>query len=336
MGAWMNPDNLDEAPVAAAGLGSIPVIDLSSGLDAATVAAIADACRRWGFFQVIGHGLDSAAMDAVMTQTAAFFARPKADKRSLMRSRDNPWGFYDRELTKTVRDKKEVFDIGPDIATDKTSSLDGLFAGQTRWPSQKGFQATVRRHFSACETLSETLVEALSLGLGASPDRLATAFRPAHTSFLRLNFYPVADPLAGEDAAGGHLGIHHHTDAGALTVLMQDRVAGLQVFHDGLWYGVEPLAGAFVINIGDMVQVWSNDAYRAPIHRVLAMENRDRFSIPFFYNPAYEAVVEPLPEAVADRPARYTGFSWGEFRRKRADGDFSDYGTEVQISDYRL
>ena len=174
------------------------------------------------------------------------------------------------------------------------------------------------------------------MGLGARADRLGGAFVPTSTSYLRLNYYPVADPLAGEGADGGDLGIHHHTDAGAVTVLLQDEVPGLQVYRDGAWYGVEPRDDAFVINIGDMVQVWSNDIYRAPIHRVLAMENADRYSFAFFSNPAYEAEIAPLAETVSpQRPARYRGFSWGEFRRKRADGDFADYGTEVQISDYR-
>ena len=114
-------------------------------------------------------------------------------------------------------------------------------------------------------------------------------------------------------------------------------MVGLQVYRDGLWHSVRPLAGALVINIGDMVQVWSNDRYRAPVHRVLAMESADRRSLPFFYNPAYRAVVAPLDNLVdAGHPPHYAPIAWGEFRRKRADGDFANYGTEVQISDYRL
>jgi isopenicillin N synthase-like dioxygenase len=86
-----------------------------------------------------------------------------------------------------------------------------------------------------------------------------------------------------------------------------------------------------------MVQVWSNDRYRAPVHRVLAMNRAERRSLAFFFNPAYDTVVAPLDKLVdARHPARYAPISWGEFRRKRADGDFANYGAEVQISDYRL
>ena len=163
------------------------------------------------------------------------------------------------------------------------------------------------------------------------------SFEPTHTSFLRLNYYPVEDPLSDlpdEVRDGADLGIHHHSDAGAVTILIQDDVGGLQVFKDGYWYDVEPIAGAFVVNIGDMVQVWSNDEYRAALHRVQAMSSIDRYSFPFFFNPAYGAIVEPLE--CAKTPNLYLGIDWGEFRRRRADGDYANVGKEVQIADYHV
>jgi isopenicillin N synthase-like dioxygenase len=199
------------------------------------------------------------------------------------------------------------------------------------------FEPAMRAYFEACEALAGRLMEALSRSLGAPENEMHRLFEPTHTSFLRLNFYPVDDPLGDEADGGADLGIHHHSDAGALTVLLQDEVSGLQVYRKGAWHLVEPLDGAFVINIGDMVQVWSNDLYRAPIHRVLAMNDADRTSIPFFYNPSYEARIAPLDDAVrrSGRP-HYSAIPWGEYRRRRADGDFADYGAEVQISDYRI
>lgn len=194
----------------------------------------------------------------------------------------------------------------------------------------------MRHYFSECETLSSKLMEAVCLGLGSPTGGLTKYFQPVHTSFLRLNYYPVADPLGDEHSGGADLGVHHHTDAGALTLLLQDDVKGLQVYRDGAWYGVMPLKDAFVVNIGDMIQVWSNDLYRAPVHRVSAMDRADRYSLPFFFNPAYDTVVAPLEATVNDsRPANYRAISWGEFRRRRADGDYADSGAEVQISDYK-
>ncbi|MEO1202195.1 MAG: 2OG-Fe(II) oxygenase family protein, partial [Pseudomonadota bacterium] len=88
---------------------------------------------------------------------------------------------------------------------------------------------------------------------------------------------------------------------------------------------------------GDMAQVWSNDQYRAALHRVITNTDRDRYSSPYFFNPSFDTDYAPLPSCVsASNPARYRPINWREFRTKRADGDYADYGDEVQITDYRI
>ena len=94
-------------------------------------------------------------------------------------------------------------------------------------------------------------------------------------------------------------------------------------------------AGALTINIGDIVQVWSNDRYRAPLHRVLANSSHPRYSAPFFLNPNYQAMYAPLPSALEGRAPLYHPINWGEFRAGRAAGDYADVGDEIQISDFR-
>lgn len=339
------PD-LDLDPVAS-GTGpgrEVPVIDVGPLMAArdepergAVAGEIAAACREWGFFQVVNHGLgDGPRGDlpgGVRRQMEAFFALSRADKETVLRTRENPWGYYNNELTKNQRDRKEVFDF-------TREDSDEIYRAGNRWPPLAGFRSTMLAWLDACEQLSLRLLEAFCIGLDLAPNALASSFMPRHTGFVRLNHYPVEDPMAGSTAA--HLpvadrGVHHHTDAGALTVLLQDAVGGLQVHRDGSWYDVTPVPGALVINTGDMMQVWSNDVYRAAMHRVLAMEAMDRFSIPFFFNPAAGTVVEPLPSTVGEgRPARYRPIDWSEFRGRRTDGDYADYGPEVQISQYRI
>jgi isopenicillin N synthase-like dioxygenase len=317
-------DTLDDAPVATAPAASLPTLDLRQA-DAA-VAAMARGCREWGVFHLVGHGLALEALQEVRDLSRAFFARPQGEKRALSRSKANPWGYFDRELTKTRRDRKEIFDIacgdgGPGAP----------FEGATPWPREPArFEAVMRRYADACAELSARLLAILAQSLGVPEAALAGRFRPSHSSFLRLNYYPVRDALADE-LGPSDLGIHHHTDAGALTVLLQDAVSGLQVFRDGLWHDVAPLDGALTVNIGDLVQVWSNDRYPAPIHRVRAMTREDRYSAAFFYNPSYTATIAP---EVAGEPAHYRPFSWKAFRAGRAEGDYADYGQEVQISDF--
>ncbi len=146
-------------------------------------------------------------------------------------------------------------------------------------------------------------------------------------------------PLESEAAAGtmqlGDMALHHHTDAGALTILLQDEVGGLQVSANNAWFDVQPVAGALVINVGDMMQIWSNDRYRAALHRVRPITDRPRYSIQFFFNPAYETDCAPLPAVVGDGP-KYRTVNWGAFRQARTDGDYADYGKEIQIEDFLL
>ena len=249
---------------------NVPVIDIRAlAEDSGARAALDDACRVWGFFQITGHGVDAGLLDAMLVQMRRFFAMAAADKHAIDRTAENAWGFYDQELTKNTRDWKEIFDVGP-------AETDGPLAGsRPQWPAAlPDFKTTMLKFFDAGEHVAKQLLAAISANLGMAPDHLNGAFTPRHTSFLRLNYYPPcddpADPTAVTAPTSGHLGINHHTDAGALTVLLQDEQAGLQVFRDNSWHTIEPRADAFVINIGDMMQVWSNDQYRAPLHRVLA------------------------------------------------------------------
>jgi len=280
----MSDGNLDLAPVAPIeALGGVPVIDIS-GPREKVVGEVADACRDWGFFQVRGHGVPQSVMTGTLEAARSFFALPREAKRGYLRTVGNPWGYYDRELTKNARDKKEVFDIGPD-ATGQRSGADA-FEGTTLWPDKPAnFRSAIEDYVAAADRVSMFLLEAIREGLGAA-DAISSTFRPTHSSFLRLNHYTVEDPMAGEQSDRVGLGVHHHSDAGALTLLWQSDTAGLQVYRDGYWFDIPPIHDSFVINIGDMVQVWSNDLYLAPQHRVIAMESVDRFSFPYFCNPS--------------------------------------------------
>ena len=299
------------------------------------MAALDEACREWGFFQVVGHGVGENVRRETQRQMERFFALPAAEKHAIIRTVENAWGFYDQELTKNVRDWKEIFDVGP-------PETQGPLAGtRPQWPaSLPEFKTALESHSEACERVGVRLLSAIGMNLGMPADYLSKSFEPVHTSFLRLNYYPVCDDPAAPDSptvpGGGHLGISHHTDAGALTVLMQDDVPGLQVEQSSTWHTVEPRADAFVINIGDIVQVWSNDIYKAPLHRVIASSDRARYSVAYFFNPAYEADYAPLPGVCDERnPPRYEPINWGEFRAGRAAGDYADYGEEIQISQFR-
>ena len=302
---------------------AIPLIDLQD-YPGSIVNKLSSACAQWGFFHVINHGIDSQLVAALQWASREFFCLPTEMKHAVSRSMDNPFGYYDRELTKNLRDRKEIFDFAPNEVTPIP-------------PLPPGFRNTLDEYGAACHKLSLALIAICCDGLGAPRDSLAHHFRDGHSSFLRLNYYPLSDSLAGSDApAAGPHGISQHTDAGAITILLQDEVAGLQVWHDETWLDVAPVEGAMTINIGDMLQVWSNDRYRAPLHRVRASARRARYSAAYFCNPDYHTTAAPLNSAVSiDNPACYRPIPWAEFRRLRAMGDYGDYGEEVQIFHYR-
>jgi isopenicillin N synthase-like dioxygenase len=311
---------------------NIPVISIARLESRETLRALDSACREWGFFQVSEHGIDEDVIAALHREMRAFFAQPAIAKRAISRTAENPWGFFDRELTKNTRDWKQIYDYGPPDG--------GAMVPQ--WPTAlPRFRPAVEAFYRACQTLAFRLLAAVSVNLGMPGAHLAADFRPAHTSFLRLNYYPrcpkPARPSGLHAPSAGHLGINHHTDAGALTLLLQDSQPGLEVYRGGEWHLVEPRRDALVVNIGDIVQVWSNDRYEASLHRVITHANAERFSAPFFFNPAYSAAYAPLPSTVdAEHPPAYRPINWGEFRTRRAAGDYADCGEEVQISHYRV
>lgn len=317
---------------------NVPVISIRSLDDPRTLAALDGACRDWGFFQVVDHGIDSRVIANLMHKTHEFFMMPKTTKRSISRTAENPWGYFDQELTKNTLDWKEVFDYGPAELPD--DGRDPVIFPQ--WPRfVPGFKAAVLEYYRHCEKLGFGLLDAIARNLGMPDQSLRGLFEPRHTSFVRLNYYPVcptpANPADATAPTQGFLGVNHHTDAGALTMLLQMDEPGLEVFNDGVWHLVERRDDALVINIGDIVQVWSNDRYRAALHRVSANSQKARYSAPFFLNPAYNANYAPLPTTVdAAHPARYRPINWGEFRNLRAAGDYADQGEEVQISHYAV
>lgn len=316
-----------------------PIIDISpllgapaanGALDESTVSQIRDACSKWGFFYVVGHGVSAELLSRFYEQQAAFFALPRPLKASIKRHATNSKGWYDDELTKNKRDWKEGFDLGA-----QEGSLDGRgLDGYNQWPGVDCalplFEPTCREYFAEAQRVATLLTRAMSQGLGMPANHFDSEFA-RHTSYLRLNYYPVCpDP-------SGHRCISPHTDAGAVTVLTQSAVSSLQVELDGEWHNVPPVPDSFVINTGDVMQVWSNGLYRAPVHRVIAQRDLERYSAPFFFNPNYDTDYFPIPSTVSDeRPAKYRPINWGKFRMARFAGDFADVGAETQISDFEI
>lgn len=320
-----------------------PILDVGglgepgSGALERLAASLEGPCRDWGAFQIVGHGIPETELAAFDDAVRTLFALPPERLHAVRRTRENARGYYDQELTKQRPDWKQVFDYGAERPPGSVRHSDG----SNQWPDGLGDARDVLlRHYQHCERVGLQLLEALCVSLDLPPDALAGDFVD-HSSFVRLNRYPPCETPADPQTPGlpseGHFGVHHHTDAGALTLVVQDEVGGLQVRKDDRWVVVEPVPGALVVNLGDMLQVCSNDRYLSPLHRVMVHPDRERFSAPFFLNPAYESEYAPLPALLAGgEPARFRAIRWAHFRDQRSAGDFADYGAEIQIDDFRI
>ena len=321
----------------------IPTIDLAAyragSLDKVALDELARACEDHGFFLLKGHGEDEL-IARVFAESAAFFAEPKAYKLEILRDDENPLGYFDRELTKQKRDQKEVFDFKAGGHVSKNPRK------QTRWPqARQDFRQVLSTFFARFTELSEETMAMVFAALGMPRDEIertmADGFGYRHSSAARLNFYPPHDPVPGGERAGvnalGDMALHHHTDPGAITLLLQDDHGGLQAYskRDG-WIDVPPTPGTIVVNVGDILQVWTNDRCTAGMHRVLPVASkRGRYSTPFFYQPRIDATVRPWVQE-GELP-RYRSFSWREFIGGRVADNFTDTGAEdIQIDKYRV
>lgn len=301
---------------------SPPIIDVAplAGMNPAAQIRVArtlrQACVTTGFFYAANHGIDLTLVNGVLVQAKRFFDQPDATKLrvSMKNSRWNRGfdGIGNQRLdAATGFDRKESYFVGIDYGADHPLVRAGTpYYGPNQWPDNlPGWRKRVLEYFAAVEQLSRHLMNGIALSL----DLPWGYFEPTlseHVSSLRLLHYPPhpnADPTR-------EVGCGAHTDWGAITVLAQDDIGGLEIqLPDGGWIPAPPVSGALIVNIGDMMQRWTNDRYVSTRHRVLNRTAHDRYSAAFFFDPSYHTQVECLPTCCdATRPARYPPITSGE------------------------
>jgi isopenicillin N synthase-like dioxygenase len=292
---------------------AIPIVDiggLSSPDDsvrAEVAREIGRAARDVGFLYVRGHGLDPRLSVELLEATKAFFAQDPAAKMAAYIGRSGNHSGYVPEGEEVFAsgkvDKKEAFDVGLDLpGGDGRAPM----LGANLWPDLAGFQAPVSAYYAAVADLARRLFAGFALALDLPEDHFAPHLtRPP--SQLRLIHYPY-DPQAEPDQEG----IGAHTDYEFFTIL-QPTAPGLEVMNgDGRWIDAPPIPGCFVINIGDMLEAWTNGEFTATSHRVRRVAE-ERYSFPFFATCDYWTVVEPHTRFVtAERPAAYPRLVSGE------------------------
>ncbi len=307
---------------------TLPIVDLAplgegeAGLDK-VAAAIGAACRDVGFFYAVNHGVKRDLMDEAFSEARRFFALPLADKEAIaMRIVGGNRG-YSALLGEALdptrgADLKEAFNIGLDLKPDDPELLAGKpFRALNAWPASPGFRETTLAYFDACAALGLRIHRAFARDLGLPPGFFEDKFdRP--TATLRLLRYPPAPGDRGADVGAGV-----HTDYGNITLLATDDVGGLQAQRrDGRWIDAPPLAGAFVVNIGDCLMRWTNDIYVSTPHRVINASPRERYSIAFFFDPNPDAEVAAIPSCVAEGTPKYPPILAADYLKQRLDATY--------------
>jgi isopenicillin N synthase-like dioxygenase len=327
---------------------TVPVIDIaaffSGNVEAKRklVAAVNQACEDIGFWVMTGHGIEDELCKELLRVGRAFFDLPLEEKLKsrIDTSRQGPLNFSSRRgylpvaseafsysrLVRSPGDLRESFSLGPiDVPADAyfhTEAARPHFAPNI-WPERPAeLKALCLEYYRRMTRLSEAVARICALALRLEEYYFEDKI-DKQTSALLIHHYPDQpdQPLLDQLRTGAH------SDLGMFTILRTEDEhlpGGLEVRNRaGQWVEVPAIPNSFVINIGDMMMRWTNDRWMSNMHRVLnpprewAVGNH-RMSVPFFYYPNYDSVVECLPNCSSiDNPAKYPKVTCGEYRMER-------------------
>ncbi|KAG3108989.1 hypothetical protein PI124_g11243 [Phytophthora idaei] len=304
----------------------VPVIDISPFVNGsssskardAVVNQVADACRSIGFLIITNHGIASDTIAQAFEAAKDYFNQPSDIKKRVPMTLDYPYGYESAEILsnsiekdggKTLPDLKETFQVcvGPDGREPNVPA---------QWPEgPEGFKDTMTTYYRSIEKLAAVLMQIFACALQLPSDYFDKKINN-HMSSLRILNYPHQE----EEPGTTQIRASPHTDYGSLTILaVDDAPGGLQVRDlQGEWHNVKAPANSYVVNLGDLMQHWTNDQWCSTMHRVInppsGCKNNRRQSIAFFHNINADTVVECIPTCQSpENPAKYPPVLAGEY-----------------------
>ncbi|MBT3398671.1 MAG: isopenicillin N synthase family oxygenase [Rhodospirillaceae bacterium] len=313
---------------------TLPVLDIGpylageGGARARLADELRDACENTGFYFMINHGIPQELIDLAFNEAGRFHALPLETKQRLKQSQHYV-GYVGHGGTRVaVDDEAErgeefanrknrpdlhaAYHINSDFPANHARCTAGeRFYIPQPWPDEDdlpGFRENIQTYYAAVYGLGRKLLPVYATALGVPTDYFDPHFEDA-LAWLRMIHYPRV-----EHRVENQLGVGAHTDAGFLTFLPQTEVAGLEVqLPSGEWITAPKVPGSYVINAGQMLRRWSNDRWLASPHRVISPDgDRDRYSIPLFFNPGAQATITCIPgadgEAITHEPISYNNF----------------------------
>lgn len=303
---------------------SLPVIDLSD-TDEIVVERLDAAYSNYGFAGVVGHGIAPDLLGEVFEQARRFHALPDADKERIALS-EHHRGYIARGTSTdaaseyeqvTAPNQSESFIMLGELAPGS------FLSGPNQWPQLDGFRQVVEAYHAAAERVAGRLVRGFATVLGDDKNHALDDLFAHPTTWLRLLRYPPRQ--------GPGYGSAPHRDYGAITLLAQDGVAGLEVLTpDDEWVVVEPDPDVLVVNTGEVMYRWSNGRLMRTPHRVINRSGRERYSIPFFYDPDIGSVIEPLESCVRPgNPPRFEPERFEDFLANELHAGYSRHRDRI-------
>jgi len=311
---------------------SVPVIDISPLVNNSddlqhTARQIDLACRDYGFFYIVGHGISPELQQQLEYLSHQFFSLDLADKLKIrMALGGKAWrGFFPvgGELTSGKPDLKEGLYFGKELKKEHPKVQAGVpLHGSNLFPEiPEGYNKVILDYMEALTVLGHTLMEGLSLSLGLEKTYFKEKYTTDPLTLFRIFHYPPnedknIDPLWG---------VGEHTDYGVLTILKQDNIGGLQVKSQGEWLDAPPIEDTFICNIGDMLDRMTGGYYKSTPHRVLNLSGKDRYSYPFFFDPNFDVKIKAVALEHIDRSREMYSDRWDGASLHEFDGTYGEY-----------
>lgn len=314
---------------------ALPIIDLEADAthDEQWGKRVGDAIQAAftndGFLYLVNHGISKETFAAVREASLSFFTLPKEQKLSVATSKIHR-GYHALGGAlmdgATKPDQKEFFQLGLDLPDNDPDVVAGQpLRGANQWPTDlPQFKAVMEDYYKQIGQVGDTLLTAVAWSLGISPDFFSDKYRKPLQRTQTI-YYPAADFDKSEDA----FGVAPHSDYGCITLLYQDHVGGLLVLNrQGDWIEAPPIEGALVVNVGDLLERWSNGQFVSTKHAVKNHSGKERVSVATFYDPSFDAVVSPLDLGVSAADCQFEPILAGEHIQGRINRSF-DYTKEV-------
>lgn len=278
----------------------LPIIDSRSTSRSKKALAnqVGSALNVHGFFYLKGHGVSRKLRNDLSNLARTFFNLPAEEKNRIhMKQAGRAWRGYfpvGAELTQNVADIKEGIYFGVEHPDDHPLLMaKEPMHGKNQWPTNpklSRLKPVVTDYMEHLAMVANEVLSLVAVSLSLGSNYFKTRFTDDPTMLFRIFNYPAACEARG-------LGVGEHTDMGFLTILLQGEGSGLQVkINESQWLDVPVIEDTFVVNIGDMLEVWTAGLLKATPHRVLGQDKADRMSFPFFFDPNWQAKLTPIQD----------------------------------------